>query len=125
MVLPSSIVGGPTIRISAAICYSRFRIINSSSGPNRGETLLPEEVEDPLTNSGSRKHLYALHGNVDWVTGFFYRLKPAVVTIVAEAVFRIGKKTLKNWILMGLAVAAFIAIDVFQVPPIAAGASSR
>ena len=39
-----------------------------------------------------------------------------MVTIVAEAVFRIGKKTLKNWILMGLAVAAFIAIDVFQVP---------
>ena len=77
---------------------------------------MPEEVEDPLTNSGLRKHLYALHGNVNWVTGFFYRLKPAVVTIVAEAVFRIGKKTLKNWILMGLAVAAFIAIDVFQVP---------
>ena len=41
--------------------------------------------------------IYALHGNVSWVTGFFYGLKPSVVTIVAEAVFRIGKKTLKNW----------------------------
>ena len=41
--------------------------------------------------------IYALHGNVRWVTGFFYGLKPSVVTIVAEAVFRSGKKTLKNW----------------------------
>ena len=60
--------------------------------------------------------IYALHGNVSWVTGFFYGLKPAVVTIVAEAVFRIGKKTLKNWILIGLAVAALIATNVFRVP---------
>src|SRR5687767_10360179 len=45
--------------------------------------------------------IYAVHGNVSWVTAFFYGLKPAVVAIVAEAVIRIGKKTLKNAILMG------------------------
>ena len=60
--------------------------------------------------------IYAVHGNVSWVTAFFYGLKPAVVAIVAEAVIRIGKKTLKNAILMGLAAAAFIAIYVFEVP---------
>ena len=60
--------------------------------------------------------IYAVHGNVSWVTAFFYGLKPAVVAIVAEAVIRIGKKTLKNAILMGLAATAFIAIYVFEVP---------
>src|SRR6476660_593947 len=40
--------------------------------------------------------IYVLYGNVPWVTAFFYGLKPAVVAIVAEAVIRIGKKTLKN-----------------------------
>src|SRR5512134_2811459 len=43
--------------------------------------------------------IYAVHGNVSWVTAFFYGLKPAVVAIVGEAVIRIGKKTLKNAIL--------------------------
>ncbi len=60
--------------------------------------------------------IYAVHGNVSWVSAFFYGLKPAVVAIVAEAVIRIGKKTLKNTILMGVAAAAFIAIYVFEVP---------
>ena len=60
--------------------------------------------------------IYAAHGNVSWVTAFFYGLKPAVVAIVAEAVIRIGKKTLKNGTLMGVAAAAFIAIYVFEVP---------
>jgi chromate transporter len=59
--------------------------------------------------------IYAVHGNVSWVTAFFYGLKPAVVAIVAEAVIRIGKKTLKNAILIGLALTAFIAIYVYQL----------
>jgi chromate transporter len=60
--------------------------------------------------------IYAVHGDVSWVTAFFYGLKPAVVAIVAEAVIRIGKKTLKNSILIGLAMAAFIAIYFYQAP---------
>src|SRR6187200_863039 len=60
--------------------------------------------------------IYAVHGNLSWVDAFFYGLKPAVVAIVAEAVIRIGKKTLKNGTLMGVAAAAFIAIYVFEVP---------
>lgn len=60
--------------------------------------------------------VYAVHGNVSWVAAFFYGLKPAVVAIVAEAVIRLGKKTLKNPILMGVAAVAFVAIYVFEVP---------
>jgi len=39
--------------------------------------------------------LYASYGNVPSVSAFFYGLKPAVAAIVAEAVIRIGKKSLK------------------------------
>lgn len=60
--------------------------------------------------------IYAVHGNISWVAGLFYGLKPAVVAVVAEAVIRIGKKTLKNSILLGLAAGAFTAIYVYQVP---------
>jgi len=60
--------------------------------------------------------VYAVHGNLSWVEAFFYGLKPAVVAIVAEAVIRIGKKTLKNAVLMGLAATAFISIYFFQLP---------
>jgi chromate transporter len=60
--------------------------------------------------------IYAVHGNLSWVDALFYGLKPAVVAIVAEAVIRIGKKTLKNGVLMGLAATAFISIYVFELP---------
>jgi chromate transporter len=40
--------------------------------------------------------LYASMGSVPAVAAFFYGLKPTVAAIVAEAVIRIGKKSLKN-----------------------------
>ncbi len=60
--------------------------------------------------------LYAEYGNVGWVVAFFYGLKPAVVAIVAEAVIRIGKKTLKNESFIIIAALAFIAIYFYKVP---------
>ncbi len=60
--------------------------------------------------------LYASHGNVPAVAALFYGLKPAVVAIVAEAVFRISRKSLKTRYLAGLAIVAFIAIYFFRVP---------
>lgn len=59
--------------------------------------------------------IYAVHGNVRWVAAFFYGLKPAVVAIVAEAVIRIGKKTLRNSLMIGLAAGAFVAIHFYEV----------
>ncbi len=60
--------------------------------------------------------LYAAYGNVPAVEAFFYGLKPAVAAIVAEAVIRIGKRSLKNEVLISLAALSFIGIYFLHVP---------
>ncbi len=60
--------------------------------------------------------LYASMGNIPAVSALFYGLKPAVVAIVAEAVIRIGKKSLKNEVLVGLAAVAFVGIYFLHIP---------
>ena len=40
--------------------------------------------------------IYVAFGNVPWVAGLFYGIKPAVAAIVLQAVHRIGSKTLKK-----------------------------
>jgi chromate transporter len=60
-------------------------------------------------------YLYAGRGNVPIIAALFFGLKAAVLAIVPEAVFRIGKRSLKNRVLIGLAAAAFVAI-FFNVP---------
>ena len=60
--------------------------------------------------------LYAAHGEVKWVAALFEGLKPAVLAIVIMAVQRIGSKALKNEVMWGLAVLAFLAIFFFKVP---------
>ena len=52
----------------------------------------------------------------DISTGIFLGLKAAVLAIVVEAVIRIGKRALKNGWMVAIAVAAFVAIFLFQVP---------
>jgi chromate transporter len=61
-------------------------------------------------------YVYAAHGNVPWIASIFDGLKPAVMAIVAAAVIRIGKKALKNEVMVTIAAAAFIAIFFFKVP---------
>src|ERR1700730_8320591 len=46
----------------------------------------------------------------------FFRLRGGVLGIVVEAVIRIGKRALKNNVMMALAAAAFVAIFFFNVP---------
>jgi chromate transporter len=60
--------------------------------------------------------IYAAYGNVGIVQALFFGLKAAVLAIVLEAVVRIGKRSLKNNTMMGLAAAAFVAIFFFLVP---------
>ncbi|HYD68528.1 chromate efflux transporter [Azospirillum sp.] len=60
--------------------------------------------------------LYAAFGNVGVVQGLFFGLKAAVLAVVLEAVIRIGKRALKNRVMLGLAAAAFVAIFFFGVP---------
>ena len=60
--------------------------------------------------------IYAAFGNVGIVAALFFGLKAAVLAIVLEAVVRIGRRALKNNVMLAIAAAAFIAIFVFDVP---------
>ncbi|MBB4261874.1 MULTISPECIES: chromate efflux transporter [unclassified Bradyrhizobium] len=61
-------------------------------------------------------YIYAAFGNVSFVEALFFGLKAAVLAIVIEAVVRVGKRALKNRIMIALAAAAFVAIFFFAVP---------
>ena len=60
--------------------------------------------------------VYAAYGNVPWIAAIFYGLKPAVIAIVATAVIRIGRKSLKNEVMWSIAALAFIAIFFLHAP---------
>ena len=60
--------------------------------------------------------IYALYGNVGIIAGLFFGLKAAVLAIVLQAVFRVGKRALKNNVMQAIATAAFVAIFFFNVP---------
>lgn len=64
--------------------------------------------------------VYVAFGNVPWVAGLLYGIKPAVAAIVLQAVHRIGSKTLKKPttapVLWVIAVASFVAISFLNVP---------
>jgi chromate transporter len=61
-------------------------------------------------------YVYAAYGNVPVIVALFFGLKAAVLAIVLEAVVRIGKRSLKNNVMVGLAAAAFVGIFFFAVP---------
>ncbi|MCC6157903.1 MAG: chromate efflux transporter [Deltaproteobacteria bacterium] len=60
--------------------------------------------------------LYVAAAHVSLVAGLFVGLKAAVLAVVVQAVWRVGKRVLKHPFLMCLAVAAFVALFVFHVP---------
>jgi chromate transporter len=60
--------------------------------------------------------IYVALGSIPSVAALFFGLKPAVAAIVAEAVIRIGKKSLKNKALVLLAALSFISIYFFNIP---------
>jgi chromate transporter len=60
--------------------------------------------------------IYAIFGNVGAVQALFFGLKAAVLAIVLEAVIRVGKRALKNAVMVAFAVAAFLALFVFHLP---------
>src|SRR3954463_7371148 len=60
--------------------------------------------------------IYALYGKVGIVSALFFGLKAAVLAVVLEAVVRIGKKALKNNVMVGIAAGAFVAIYFLSVP---------
>ena len=60
--------------------------------------------------------VYVGFGDTTVVTAVFAGLAPAVIAIVAQAVWRVGTRALANPVLVGFAVAAFVALAVFGVP---------
>ncbi|WP_295556578.1 chromate efflux transporter [uncultured Hyphomicrobium sp.] len=60
--------------------------------------------------------LYVLYRHVPLIETVFFGVKAAVLAIVVEAVLRIGRRALKNRVMIGIALAAFIGIYVFRIP---------
>jgi chromate transporter len=61
-------------------------------------------------------YVYAAYGRVPVMVALFFGLKAAVLAIVLEAVFRIGKRSLKNNTMRLLAATAFVGIFFFNIP---------
>ncbi|MBZ9724191.1 chromate efflux transporter [Mesorhizobium sp. CO1-1-11] len=60
--------------------------------------------------------LYALYGDVPLVTALFFGVKAAVLAVVVEAVIRIGRRALKNRLMVAIALCAFLGIYVLAIP---------
>ncbi|MDH5648142.1 MAG: chromate efflux transporter [Gammaproteobacteria bacterium] len=60
--------------------------------------------------------VYLVYGNASLVAGILYGIKPAVTAIVVFAAYRIGSRALKNNVLRGMALLAFVAIFAGGVP---------
>jgi chromate transporter len=60
--------------------------------------------------------VYAGLGDTLAIEAVFAGVAPAVLAIVAAAVVRVASRTLRNGLLMGIAVAAFVALALFRLP---------
>ncbi len=61
-------------------------------------------------------YIYAGWGSVPIIVALFFGLKAAVLAIVVEALVRIGKRALKNQVMIALAAIAFVGIFFFNIP---------
>jgi chromate transporter len=63
--------------------------------------------------------LYVSFGQISWVAALFYGIQCAVAALVVHALWRVGSKTLKSPlqspILWGIAIASFVAIELFSI----------
>ncbi|NDD15096.1 MAG: chromate transporter, partial [Betaproteobacteria bacterium] len=60
--------------------------------------------------------VYLSYGDVPWIEGLFYGVKPAVTALVIHAAYRIGSRTLSNPTLWVIAAASFLAIFFLNLP---------
>ena len=60
--------------------------------------------------------LYALAADLDWFAALFLGIKAAVLAIVVQALIRIGGRALNTPFKQALAVAAFLALFLFNLP---------
>jgi chromate transporter len=69
-----------------------------------------------LVSLGILSWIYVTYGELPLVQGLFFGLKAAVLAVVLEAVLRIGKRALKNNLLVAIAATAFVGIFFLAVP---------
>jgi len=60
--------------------------------------------------------VYVSYGQVSWVAGLLYGIKPAVTAIVLQAAHRMGSRALKHPALWAIAITSFVAQWVFNLP---------
>lgn len=60
--------------------------------------------------------LYALFHEASWLASLFFGLKAAVLAIVIEAVIRVGRRAIKNGVMVAIAAVAFLGLFAFNVP---------
>jgi len=60
--------------------------------------------------------VYVLYGGLPALEGLFLGLKAAVLTVVIEAILRIGRRALRDSWLVAIAASSFVAIFFFDVP---------
>ena len=60
--------------------------------------------------------VYVTHGDLRWIAGAFAGLAAAVVGVIAHALVRLAGATLANALMVAVAIVAFLAIFVIDVP---------
>ena len=64
--------------------------------------------------------VYVVYGQLPWVAGLLYGIKPAVAALVLQAVYRLGSRVLKTPVqaplLWTLALLSFVAVAMLQLP---------
>jgi chromate transporter len=65
---------------------------------------------------GALSWLYATYQQLPAVTAIFFGLKAAVLAVVVEAVLRVGRRALKNRMMIAIAATAFVSLYFFKVP---------
>ena len=73
--------------------------------------------------TGIFAYIYAVYGNLPDVKPFLYGIKPAVIVIILNAVYRLSSKTIKGWqiIAVGISVAAINIAGLNEIFSILAG----
>ena len=60
--------------------------------------------------------IYALWGQLPLLTAVFWALKPAVLAIVLQAAWRLGRRTLHTPLLVAIALAALLGLSLLHLP---------
>ena len=60
--------------------------------------------------------LYLEFGDISWVSALLYGVKPAVTAVILYAIWRIGRRVMRNVLLWTVMLAAFAGLYVFHLP---------